>query len=897
MVDPLKDDLNGNGVIDDFEVRFESISESSRSVSSEEKVVEISNADEFISPSFPLDSNGDEIAKNKVIFKLMADIDLSEKQISNAIDFKGSIIYGNNKYIYFNNFASYSDSSAKAIIANASSCYDLRVYFGYIKNLASNGNNYTTFLNCENLENCSVRGGIYLTGKSANIGFLSLNSNNEIKTNISKCYVLADIVIDNSEASGTVNLGGLTDNLKGKILESSVDLEIAIFGKGKMYLGGACGISSGFIEDTVSSVNIVFKAFSEDKVAFGGLVGKLEPMGEIKNCTANLTNQGISLDRKSSISNVDAVDVKAQQVSSFSGVDGTKGCISAGGVVGECYGSIFYTIANGDLIAEKCKNVVLGGFIGSSKNSYVVFNISNTKLYSKLNKNVYIANFVGNAIGGFFNSCISNSVMDITTYVLKKESGKSFAVLINGTTTTMHYDVDNVNAGLFFFTSNYFINDGNLIETQMNFNESAGTGGEYECVENDLIESAYSPSVLNILSLGKNYITYDFSSITDEPNFETYFIESLKTENGDNDTKLNTAKNSVCEKLSHENNYGGLWWWSIFKSSSQPIKFGPTYFKDSTLINKLISGGTRDLKNILYSTSGGNTSSTWLSSWDNLVNYNYLNNPNNLGFNSGYLVKPDVTDSEFTVDKLTFANNCKGSLYNVKTWYSSGNKYFDNVVGNETVASTQTIEEVINEELQMILFSNINLNKKFVAFTLDSDNYSGFADNATFETQTTTTQEAQSGTTKVVDNYVLCEYCLVEVNGNRFNIFIRYEDDEELFENAIIRLRPAIATYYNTLNSTTYEEDDFAINKAENLSDALKSVEYEMVLALMQMRKIAFITVSNRVIVNDSIDSNIRIFSGLDINGNLIFTLNIDKSSIGENMNRLLIFISTNQSE
>lgn len=487
-------DLNENGIIDFWEQPFENQEDSDRNTNEDNgfTVHNINSEDEFLAVSFYENSSA-------TIYRLTKNLDFSDKEINQPVDFGGAMLYGNNKSIYNFKLESVDNFFTYALIENASAVYDTNFYLGIQEN-SPNYQYMSTLHNVQKIDNVKVRGYFdIINTEDIDLSFLHTGDSDVIISNV-QIEGIVNTQLDISPVRGSIfNFGGIASrlNANSKITNATVVLESEVFNNIDNFIGGAVAISEGLIEDVHCSVNLTSIVYDTQNVnRIGGVVGQLLERGEIKHCVSD--------------SNI-TVTRSEEQIKNES-------MVAVGGVVGESLGSLFYNESKGELIIKDIESIIAGGMIGASFNTYALRNISkvnivleyeNKPLMSPSQPLIYVAGFAGNAIKGVFESCIS--IGDVTLELAKSESNEMF---------------QNVNLGLFFFHSSFFVDINSQIGISKMEAQENDTFGDSDTSAEQLRYPNYSPS------LNKNIIQGAISINT-----------------GDSNPAADTV------------NYGGYWWW------------------------------------------------------------------------------------------------------------------------------------------------------------------------------------------------------------------------------------------------------------------------------------------------------------------------------------------------
>lgn len=436
-------DLNKNGVVEDWEEPFFAGAEVRRD---NDIIFDISSAQQLIDMAAS-DKTGEDVA-----FKLVKDIDFSEIELTESIDLNGTMLYGNNKVIKNFNFKKMEGKNF-ALIKNASAVFDVKVYLGYVHSEELSADKISVFDSCLHFENVHVKGRIEVSGNVKNMSLFTSDSFVSIKNST----VLGDVFFTYVGNSSTItSVGAFAFSGDGSLLNATADFDVIANGKNNIVVGGLVSSFDGFMENSYVDCTIEFGLHgSLEKVSAGGLVGVLEDYGEIKNCKSNVTM--VASGKKDS-----------EDLNVFGGK------LSAGGIAGVSFGSIFNTVSVGSITGNSMLMGTLGGMVGASKNAIFSKNISNVTIYANDNNLLYAAGIGGNVVGGLIQNTIVNSSVDV-----KATSDKVFKYS------------NIVNIGLIYFHSELFISG---------VSTSDATG--------DVLPRK-APSIANNLFVGENVINYE----------------------------------------------------------------------------------------------------------------------------------------------------------------------------------------------------------------------------------------------------------------------------------------------------------------------------------------------------------------------------------------------------
>lgn len=417
-------DLDGDGVISDWETVFESMAESNSS-DRVGLVTEISSFDELKA----INEHIDEVK----FYKLTRNIDCNGEAV--CINLGNSVLYGNNKVI--KNFklkelgltvgeednSSHTDADVYGLIYGGS-IYDLRLFAGY-QNIQLD-NTYRTayvspFVEVGSLTNIVVKGRIDVERKDTE----GLRGDNEVE--ISLCTInfndpadfekssYTQTRIDGVETIGKINYteedlpnssvriasvaNCLYDNSSINNAKSSVD--ISAESSGSLIVGGIVAENNDMVSNSEYLGNINATYLPNMSTIIGGIVGRNNSSAEIKN-----------------IKTAGSINFETDIVTSI------EPTLTVGGVVGRNLGVVNYIECESTINVKKTERLIIGGICGSSE--YGIFsNIINRATLNITNcPKVTFAEICATAKRGHFeqivdfsNTTIDNKTISSTVYL------------------------------------------------------------------------------------------------------------------------------------------------------------------------------------------------------------------------------------------------------------------------------------------------------------------------------------------------------------------------------------------------------------------------------------------------------------------------------------------------
>lgn len=407
-------DLDGDGVVSDWETIFDKLESPNR-------IISVNNIKE-ISSFAELKAINDNVSDVNY-YKLTKNIDCGGEELN--INLGNSVLYGNNKVI--KNFklkeigftvgegedATHIDANVYGLIYNGVGIYDLRLFMGY-QQIEINNLNSSTFIsplvNVGTVDNLVIKGKLDinrlktdgLSGDNrvdismcmtnlTDIGEMVLE-NGYYSPNISNVETIGQINYTEEMTNARVRIGSvishLTDNAMVYGAKSSVDIKA--YSTGTLSVGGIVADNEDFVStcEYIGTISTTYDPNSNNYI--GGIVGRNFYDAEIKNCT----NSGnITFD----------TDV----------VTSAKPKMQVGGIVGRNLGVVDYVENNGSIDIKSAYDLEIGGICGSSE--YGIFSnvINRAKITLTNCPSVYIAEITGISKYGTYEKIIDMSNITI----------------------------------------------------------------------------------------------------------------------------------------------------------------------------------------------------------------------------------------------------------------------------------------------------------------------------------------------------------------------------------------------------------------------------------------------------------------------------------------------------
>lgn len=405
-------DLDGDGVISEWETVFESTATSERAIY--KTIKNIGSFDELKA------ING----KDKdTAYVLTNNIDCRGETVAINIG-TSNYLYGNNKFIRNfklgkatfdendegSGFKSYladrPRASSYCLFYNAGAVYDLRVFMG---NQNFTPNDQDTFFDASALnsvqyvDNVIVKGAIKVKPhiddayKTYNLA-LGIVDHTDERIEVSNIEAIGIVSYEdcdpNRQSAETVNIAGIIPSLGlgSLVYNANAKTDISINTKGSVNAGLVASQSYGFVTSCVASGNIDAVYTENSILACGGIVGSSEQLSEIKNCTMtgkiNFTsNVSFAIDyRKTSKAYVGGIVgrsnfVVINYVTSDALVTGNNATtVVTGGICGEASNTIF-------------SNIIARGAINlTNVDGVTIANVSGKMAYGLVEKAIALTN-------------------------------------------------------------------------------------------------------------------------------------------------------------------------------------------------------------------------------------------------------------------------------------------------------------------------------------------------------------------------------------------------------------------------------------------------------------------------------------------------------------------------
>lgn len=421
-------DLDGDGVISDWETLYQKQGDSSRIIPVS-KVVEISNFEELQAIN--------EKTNETNHYMLTKNIDCGGKALN--IDLGKSVLYGNNKVI--KNFKldkhdySYEnetdgerediDASVYGFIFNGAGIYDLRLFVGLQSFKINDLKTYTLiapFVNVANMEGITVKGKIdinrlktdglspnnYLDASLCAVSLKGISlfdsdtyyAPNLYTPNLREIETIGEIDYKEEITITKVRLAGIISSLgsSGNLYNSTSSAKISVSSTGTMCLGGIVGENQGMISTcnytgTISASYQINGESGQNNI--GGIAGKNFSDGELKNCISSGSIEFTTDKDESSLK---------------------KPTMNFGGAVGRNLGVVDFIENNSKINLTDVSNsykIQIGGICGSSENGIFSNIINRAEMNLSKCADVYISEMVGTSQYGYYEKIVDCSKIKI----------------------------------------------------------------------------------------------------------------------------------------------------------------------------------------------------------------------------------------------------------------------------------------------------------------------------------------------------------------------------------------------------------------------------------------------------------------------------------------------------
>lgn len=406
-------DLDGDGVVSDWEQIFEKIESSSR-ILTVSNIVEISSFDDLKAINEKTDESN--------YYKLTKNIDCNGEELN--INLGKSVLFGNNKVI--KNFKlkeigfttgdeqepTHIDANVYGFIYNGVAVYDLRLFVGYQKIDIDNLYKWSyvsPLVNIPTIDNVTIKGKLDvkrlktegLSGDNKVDISMGVANLSDIGEYLDQGYYVPNIsnietigVIDYTEetTNSQVRIGGVVSHLadNGLIYGAKSSVNISAYNTGTLCVGGIVGDNDDMVTTCEYSGEIKTTYDPNSVNYIGGIAGRNYANGELKNC---VISGKISFDTSVTTS------IRPQMF--------------VGGAVGRNLGVVDYIENNCTMDISNAIDIQVGGICGSSE--YGIFSniINRANILLTKCQNVYIAEICGYSQYGRFEQIVDMSTIKV----------------------------------------------------------------------------------------------------------------------------------------------------------------------------------------------------------------------------------------------------------------------------------------------------------------------------------------------------------------------------------------------------------------------------------------------------------------------------------------------------
>lgn len=409
-------DLDGDGVISEWETVFDKVGASSRVIQAKDI--------QMISSFSELKAINDRTDESKV-YMLSKSIDCGGEEVN--IDLGTSVLYGNNKVIKNFKLAKHnytygtdeniSDAKVNVygLIFNGVGIYDLRIFMGMqtinLDDYECDKTIVAPIINSANVDTTTIKGKIEVNrnrpaGLSAQnyvdvaLGVSDLKLvENQINEKNNDVYVrnitiYGEIDYNEEDANTKVTLGGIMPRLNANSILYNADAHVNIYAEnsGEMIIGGlvgenndlvTCGRSDGLIDATYAP-NYLSR--------IGGLVGYNTASAEIKD---SISGGIVKFDADPSVASSKNSEMHV------------------GGVTGRNLGVIDYVENSAQVTISHVKTLNVGGVCGSSENGIFSNVLNSAKVKVLESNNVNVSEFCGITKYGLFEQIVDTSEISV----------------------------------------------------------------------------------------------------------------------------------------------------------------------------------------------------------------------------------------------------------------------------------------------------------------------------------------------------------------------------------------------------------------------------------------------------------------------------------------------------
>ena len=484
----ISKDLDGNGVISEWETVFENTQSSNRVIQAKDI--------ELISSFSALKAINDRTDETKV-YMLSRNIDCGGEEVN--IDLGTSVLYGNNKVIKNFKLAKHSyskgtgdneseaDVNVYGVIFNGVGIYDLKIFMG-MQTITLDDTNARTIvspiINTANVEEMDIKGKIQINRNKPNgLGYGScvdaslgvsdlklvegdINEKNQETLSVRNITVWGEIDYNEEDTFSTVTLGGVMPkvNASSILYNATSHVDISAESSGTIIAGGVCGVNNDLVTNAYcdGKINTTYSNILNDLNMIGGLVGYNALNSEIKDSTS-------------------LTEIKFDAEASLNGSKNAE--MHIGGTAGRNLGVIDYVNNSASITISNTANgkvLNVGGVCGSSESAIFSNVLNSGKVKIMECSNIYASEFCGISKYGYFEQIVDTAVLDIVN------TNISSSVKLGMLTMFEYFDENISNAKYNADYSPYFngilVAGGVSVTTKSgsNFNYNLGLRNTYE---------------------------------------------------------------------------------------------------------------------------------------------------------------------------------------------------------------------------------------------------------------------------------------------------------------------------------------------------------------------------------------------------------------------------------
>ena len=398
-------DLDGDGVISEWETIYDPIGSSDRTLPSG-NIKQISTFAELKALN--------EKTEETNYYILTSNIDCGGETVT--IDLGKSTLFGNNYVIKNFQLGDYKysvgegddkqeiEANVSALIVNGLAVYDLRLFVGLQTITIDNLNTYSVvspLVNVKNIDNLVVKGRINLKrnkleglGRNyvdVSLGMANLNRvDGQLAINSTISRITTTGVIDYADVGDTITtltMGAVMPYVfEGTMLCNVYSNAILKTDCDTQYIGGIVGTTNDLVTTTKFDGSLNILCTGTMTAQLGGIVGFAGKNSEIKNAVSNAQ---ITY----------ATDIETSSQTN----------LNVGGIVGNSYGVIDYAESNAKITFNNPTKLVLGGICGRSSGAIFSNIINRSELTVNSCPKLIIAEVSGISSLGYFEKIIDAS--------------------------------------------------------------------------------------------------------------------------------------------------------------------------------------------------------------------------------------------------------------------------------------------------------------------------------------------------------------------------------------------------------------------------------------------------------------------------------------------------------